>query len=92
MYIRAVRRAFAPGILVLLLNGGTASAQDPVHQHGDAAQAPAQEHQHDMSAMDGIPMTRDGSGTSWLPDETPMYALHREANGWMLMLHANGFL
>jgi hypothetical protein len=71
----------------------TASAQDAAHQHvDDDAQAQGQEHQHDMSAMGGISMTREGSGTSWLPDETPMYALHGDANGWMLMLHANGFL
>jgi hypothetical protein len=92
MYVRLIRRACASGILVFLLTGGTASAQDAAHQHGDDAQAQGQDHQHDMSAMGGISMTRDGSGTSWLPDETPMYALHRQANDWMLMLHANGFL
>src|SRR4051794_18902482 len=92
MYVHSVQRACAPGILVLLLTGSLASAQDPAHQHDDDVQAQGQEHHHDMSAMGGIAMTREGSGTSWLPDETPMYALHRDANGWMLMLHANGFL
>ncbi|MGH7575392.1 MAG: hypothetical protein ACREM1_09760, partial [Longimicrobiales bacterium] len=32
-----------------------------------------------MQAMMGpldIPLSREGSGTSWLPDRTPMYALH----------------
>ena len=39
-----------------------------------------------------MPPTRDGSGTSWLPDDTPMYAVHSMAGGWMLMAHGNGFL
>jgi hypothetical protein len=63
-------------------------------QQPDATQpaAPA-EHQHDMAAMaGGIPATRDGSGTSWLPDQTPIYAIHRPAGAWMVMLHANAFL
>jgi hypothetical protein len=92
MYGRSVGRIVAHGILPFLLTGATAWAQDAAHQPGDDAQPQGHAHQHDMSAMGGISMTRDGSGTSWLPDETPMYALHRDSNGWMLMLHANGFL
>jgi hypothetical protein len=42
---------------------------------------------HDMSAM-----AREGSGTSWLPDSSPMYMLHRQNGPWMLMAHANAFL
>jgi hypothetical protein len=60
------------------------------HEHG--ADAPAAQHQHEVSALGGIPATREGSGTSWLPDESPMYALHRQANGWTLMVHGNAFL
>src|SRR5687767_5379002 len=64
-----------------------ASAQTPAdtdqHQHAG----------HTMTSEDSdIPATRDGSGTSWLPDETPMYALHAQARGWMLMGHGNAFL
>ena len=40
----------------------------------------------------GIPATRTGSGTSWLPDDTPMHALHRQTGAWTLMLHGNAFL
>ena len=47
----------------------------------DAAQT------HDMSAM-----TREGSGTSWLPDVSPMYMLHVQKGAWMLMTHENAFL
>src|SRR5581483_2913556 len=40
----------------------------------------------------GIPMTRMGSGTSWLPDSSPMYAGHLMAAGWELMLHGSAFV
>ncbi|MEO5511493.1 MAG: hypothetical protein ABIS27_12755 [Longimicrobiales bacterium] len=35
----------------------------------------------------GIPMERLGSGTSWLPDVTPMHAYHLMSGSWELMLH-----
>jgi hypothetical protein len=38
-----------------------------------------------------IPMNRMGSGTSWLPDETPMHADHLMLGGWQLMLHYLAF-
>ena len=39
-----------------------------------------------------MPPAREGSGTSWLPDDTPMYAIHRQAGAWTLMAHANAFV
>jgi hypothetical protein len=39
----------------------------------------------------GIPLAREGSGTSWLPDSTSMQALHAMAGSWLLMLHGNVF-
>ncbi len=44
---------------------------------------------HDeMQAFAGIPMQREGSGTSWLPDASPMEGAHSAAgNGWSRMLH-----
>jgi YHS domain-containing protein len=66
---------------------------------GVAAQTPADgdQHQHEghvMTADDehAMPPAREGSGTSWLPDDTPMYAVHTTRNGWMLMGHGNAFL
>ena len=35
---------------------------------------------------------REGSGTAWLPDASPMYAIHAQRDGWMLMAHENLFL
>ena len=83
-YLRALMRASAIGFGLIALST-SASAQE--HQHG----APEPAHQHEGEPGE-ISMTREGSGTSWLPDETPMYALHRQSNGWTLMLHANAFL
>jgi hypothetical protein len=64
-----------------------AGASDPAGQH-DMSQMAHTDHDTGMS----MPPVRDGSGTSWLPDETPMYAVHKQAGGWMLMAHGNAFL
>jgi hypothetical protein len=40
----------------------------------------------------GIPMTRMGSGTAWLPDASAMRAWHFMADRWMMMLHGDVFL
>jgi hypothetical protein len=45
-----------------------------------------------MHAPLDIAMEREGSGTSWLPDMTPMYAVHRKVGMWNVMLHDNAFL
>src|SRR3989442_1557719 len=39
----------------------------------------------------GIPETRMGSGTSWLPDDSPMHAAHFMLGRRALMLHGVGF-
>ena len=44
-----------------------------------------------MPGVLGIPMTRMGSGTSWLPDAAPMHAMHYQAGAWSLMLHGLAF-
>jgi len=51
----------------------------------------------DMMKMDmmsssqskNLPMTRDGSGTSWLPDASPMYGIMLNSGKWSYMLHGN---
>jgi hypothetical protein len=55
-----------------------------VHEHGEMEM-------HPMTGVLGIPLARDGSGTAWLPDDSPMRALHRMAGDWSLMLHWNVF-
>ncbi|MBD0276871.1 MAG: hypothetical protein ICV51_20380 [Flavisolibacter sp.] len=53
-------------------------------------------HEHNMSMSHAfsrnLPMTRNGSGTSWLPDNTPMYGYMFHTNKWMYMLHGNVYL
>ena len=39
-----------------------------------------------------LSMNRDGSGTSWVPDETPMYAYMINGKEWMTMIHGSIFL
>jgi hypothetical protein len=40
----------------------------------------------------GIPMTRMGSGTAWLPDASAMRAWHFMTGSWVLMVHGDAFL
>lgn len=56
---------------------------------------------HDHMAMDhaamgsslslNLLMTRDGSGTSWLPDASPMYGYMLHKGKWMFMFHGDIF-
>jgi hypothetical protein len=50
---------------------------------------------HDMAAMMtgplGISHLRMGSGTSWLPDSSPMHANHKMLGDWTVMLHGVAF-
>jgi hypothetical protein len=39
-----------------------------------------------------LPMGRNGSGTGWLPDASPMYGYMYHSPKWMYMLHGNLFL
>ena len=67
------------------------------HQHDPAAPPspqPGVEQPHDHGATAAVPAlfpAREGSGTAWLPDNTPMYALHGRAGAWELMGHGNVF-
>ena len=39
-----------------------------------------------------LPMNRNGSGTGWLPDASPMYGYMLHSNKWMYMIHGNIFI
>lgn len=51
-------------------------------------------HNHDMTHAFSrdLPMNRNGSGTGWLPDETPMYAWMKNKSGWSYMAHGGLFI
>jgi hypothetical protein len=55
--------------------------------------------QHDHMIMNmphafsrNLPMTRNGSGTAWLPDNSPMYGYMFHKGSWMYMLHGDIYL
>jgi hypothetical protein len=60
----------------------------PAQQHAEHQKQPQV---NDMSTVgpEGlkVPHGREGSGTSWLPDSTPMYAHHLMTGDWMVMVH-----
>src|SRR6266545_4009211 len=56
------------------------------HEHGGMPMRPM------ASAPLGLPHSRLGSGTTWLPDSTPMRAMHTMWGDWMAMLHGVAFL
>lgn len=76
----AVLAGFCAAILSLTTQ---ARAQDaPPHQHDSS----------DPVATVDIPIVRVGSGTSWMPDATPMRAIMARARGWDLMMHGSLFV
>jgi hypothetical protein len=75
------------------------------HKSGmpDSAKMSGMEMSHDMEMMDhessmnssfslNLPMSRNGSGTAWLPDASPMYGTMYHSKNWMYMLHGSIFL
>jgi len=63
--------------------------------------APALSAQHAMpmempvmtsALFPGLPMAREGSGTSWQPDSSPIFAWHAPPGSWTLMVHGAVFL
>jgi hypothetical protein len=69
----------------LVVTPGIARAQE--HEHGSM---PGMEHAEPVApAAEPLSFThsREGSGTSWMPDSSPVFAHHFMAGDWMLMLH-----
>jgi hypothetical protein len=97
------RGLLALGVLIgfSLLAGGHVSAQTRPHQHppqhppGEEQQTPMPDHATMAMGNSGpleIGDSREGSGTAWQPDATPMYAVHLQRGAWTLMVHENAFL
>ena len=90
MYTRIVSSSVISLVIVVVgaigapsVSAQTSASAPEQHEHGGAT--PDGE-QHDMQ------MAREGSGTGWLPDASPMYAIHWQRGPWQLMAHGNGFL
>jgi hypothetical protein len=60
------------------------------HMHGDDHGSMMMMMSHAFSR--NLPMTRNGSGTAWLPDNAPMYGYMFHGGKWMYMLHGDVFL
>jgi hypothetical protein len=105
MYARRVFRSRLIGLFLLL--GVVAVAALPVaaqapqaqsepdaaqeqHRHQSPAQPPTDHAQHGGDAMAMFPV-REASGTAWLPEESPMYGLHRPIGSWQVMGHGAAF-
>ncbi len=65
------------------------NSDSSTHQHSHQAHDPGSM-SHAFSLH--LPMTRNGSGTGWLPDASPMYGVMKHSGPWMFMLHGNLFL
>ena len=62
----------------------------------DTKQKPDSVHQMKMQMNHAfslsLPMNRNGSGTGWQPDATPMYAYMKHGSKWNYMLHGSLYL
>jgi hypothetical protein len=87
----------------LLLVGPIAPAAALAQDHRGHAPADSAAAVPDTAAADhaghgmtpgvlGEPRSREGSGTAWLPDASPMLAFHGRAGDWETMLHGSLFL
>ena len=63
------------------------ASRDLIHTMLDSSQVPMS---HAFSL--NLPMNRNGSGTGWLPDASPMYGYMLHGKRWMYMFHGNVFL
>lgn len=81
----------------------TAKHPMPMEEHGKMGKKEHMDHMK-MGGMENmqemgmthafslnLPMTRDGSGTGWVPDASPMYGYMVHSNGWMFMFHGDIF-
>ena len=102
---RLARAARLAILLALLAAPAVATAQHEHHQPArpDSAAAmhdsmPGMDHPspagHEMDMMAGplgISHVRMGSGTTWMPDSSPMHANHKMWGDWTIMLHGVAF-
>lgn len=54
----------------------------------DSMEMPPMSHAYSLN----LPMNRNGSGTGWLPDASPMYGYMLHSKKWMYMFHGNIFI
>lgn len=82
-------------VVVLAMLARVASAQSPAEI--GASEAPeattgVELQMPQMQPRGQMSMPREASGTAWLPDDSPMYAIHWQRGPWQIMFHENAFL
>ena len=100
MTSRPIASAAWLAAVLTALAGHPVAAQDHAGHAGHVPPAASTEAGHDHAAMgEGLAthgmrgllgayaMSREGSGTGWQPEATPMEALHTVPSDWNLMLH-----
>ena len=76
-------RRLVPLLAVAVMSVGTPAAAQEGHP---------QQHQHGMGASShALIPAREVSGTSWQPDDTPMYGVGRTLGTWEVMVHGTAF-
>jgi uncharacterized cupredoxin-like copper-binding protein len=71
----------------IVVAGAPSSAAMSEHAHA-AHSMPGMKHEADMRGMYGpYAMTREASGTSWVPDASPHQGIHRMYGEWSTMTH-----
>jgi YHS domain-containing protein len=93
MYTRILRSRLVASAVLAFASGmmatpawSQAPSPPPTPQHQHPAPSDQKPSEQPMS------MAREGSGTAWLPDTTPMYAIHWQRGPWQLMGHGNAFV
>jgi hypothetical protein len=83
-------------LLLICLSWQTALAQHEHHMQMQRDTSKQMDMDMDMpmshSYSPNLPMNRNGSGTGWLPDASPMYGIMLHSKKWMYMIHGNIFL
>jgi hypothetical protein len=59
-----------------------------MHNHAAMQHTVPMSHSYSLN----LPMNRNGSGTGWLPDASPMYGKMIHSKKWMYMIHGNVFI
>src|SRR4051812_15973785 len=85
-----IRRMTVLGLLIVL--GGVTTSSLARAQPAQDASAAHDHHHHGNSESTASFPSREASGTSWLPDETPTYGVMRQKAGWDVMLHGLVFV
>ena len=65
----------------------TSKTNQPAMMMNESMEAPMS-HAYSLN----LPMNRNGSGTGWLPDASPMYGYMIHSRKWMYMVHGNIFV